>query len=1033
MVDSAGAPDVTDTDAGAAQHGRRGGSPAGWGQVPVDHPLLGAAVEVAGGDGLLLTGSLSTEAQPWLADHVVHGVPLLSGACFLELALLAGAHVGCRTLDELVLEAPLPLGDHGAVRVQVAVGEPDDAGRRTVRVYAATDDGSGEKPLWRRHADGVLSETEDEAETEAEAEDEAEDEVDAEVGTEAQAETEAEVEAEPPPRPKKPPTPLGADAWPPAGAEHVPLDGHYARLDARGNGRGPAFRGLRALWRRGDETYAEVAVPGDGPHDARFQLHPALWDAALHATDQPGADRDGRARLSFSWQGVRLHADGRPGGAGSGAVTALRVRLAPSGDGGLGLLAADEAGTPVASVAAVRTRPVRAEVLHTAADPVAEVAYQVDWLPLASPGAGGVLEQVVAHEAGRDRWAVLEEERSGLSGAVRSIGLSVDAFPDVGALDAAVRAGASAPGTVLVPCPPTKEPLTEAVRATAGYVLGVVQDWLAAEALAGTRLVVVTQGGVSTAPDDAYGGDAAAAAVWGLVRSVNGEHPGRTVLLDVDAGLGTSPRPTEDGHALGVQLVAALTSGEQQLALRRGVLRVPRLTPGAGTGPWPPPDPDDGPPVRLDPEGVALVTGGTGMMGGVLARHLVREYGVRHLLLASLDGPEAADRAELEEQLTALGASVAFAACDLADRDAAARLLDGLDRPLTAVVHAAGVLDDGPVEELDADRLDAVLRPKVDAAVHLDELTRDPDPALFVVCASVAGVFGGPGQANYGAANAALEALAVRRRALGRPAVSVAWGVWSPRRGMAARLSDAHWARVLRAGVLPVTDRQGAAVFDAALAGARADVVGARLDLPGMRRRYRPVPAFFREVVRPAPGAAPAAGARTGSGPGARTGSAAGARTGPGAGVAAAAARLRTAPGEERVPLLLDLVRHWTADALGAEGPAGIAADGDLLAAGLDSLGAVELRTVLGESTGLRLPATLVLDHPVPTDLAERVAGLMPPPPPPASRPARAPHRPRGAAGRPAEPRPHGAGAAGPGADSGLRSTLRGLRRWWAG
>ncbi|WP_208881637.1 type I polyketide synthase [Streptomyces armeniacus] len=932
MADTAHALDVADTDPMAAHRGQRP-DPARWGQRPVDHPLLGAAVELAGSDRVLLTGRLSPAAQPWLTDHSVHGSPLFPGSGFVELALRAGEDVGCGTLEELVVEAPLLLDEHGATRIQVSLGEPDAAGRRSVEVYAAADDGSGNEPLWRRHAGGVLSE----AEPEPQPRPEAGTRTDAVAHADADAEVDAGTGA------------FGTAAWPPEGAEPVPLDGLYSRLGTGGYGYGPAFQGLRAVWRRGDETFAEVALPEDAPRDGRFRLHPVLLNSALHPEGW-----DERARLSFSWHDVRLHGDGGPDGA-----TTLRVRLAPSGDGGVGLLAADRTGAPVATVGSLRTRPVRADVLLAAGDPVADVSYQVDWLPLASPGSSGVLEHVVAHESGRDCWAVLEEEPSGVSGAARSIGLCVDTYPDVAALADAVRAGAPAPGTVVVPCLPAKEPVSEAVRATAGRALAVVQDWLAADALSGTRLALVTQGAVSTRPDDDSSGDPAAAAAWGLVRSVNGEHPGRTVLLDVDSDLTSGFCPTEDAHALGVQLVAALASGEQQLALRRGVLRVPRLTPGAHAS-APRACAGRELPVHLDPEGLALVTGGTGMMGAVFARHLVRAYGVRHLLLVSLDGRQAEVSAVLEDELTALGASVTFAACDLADRDALARLLGGLDRRLTAVVHTAGVLDDGPVTEQSPERLDTVLRPKVDAAVHLDELTRDLDPEIFLVCASVAGVFGGPGQANYGAANAALDAFAVQRRACGRPATSVAWGVWSPRRGMATQLTGGHWAKVTRAGVLPVSDRQGTAVFDAALAAPRADVVGVRLDLPAMRRRYRPVPPFFREVVRP-----PAGTGADGFGAHGSWG-----------------AELRTAPAEERERLLLDLVRRWAAGALGAEGPEEIAPDGDLLAAGLDSLGAVELRAALAEATGLRLPPTLVLDEPVPAGLAARLAERMPAPPP---------------------------------------------------
>ncbi|HZX39195.1 MAG TPA: type I polyketide synthase, partial [Streptomyces sp.] len=358
----------------------------------------------------------------------------------------------------------------------------------------------------------------------------------------------------------------------------------------------------------------------------------------------------------------------------------------------------------------------------------------------------------------------------------------------------------------------------------------------------------------------------------------------------------------------------------------------------------------------LDPEGTVLITGGTGGLGALVARHLVTEHGIRHLLLASRRGMEAPGADELLDELAALGADTALIACDAADRDSLAAVLAGIpvERPLTAVVHTAGVLDDGVVSSLTPRRLDTVLAPKADAVVNLHELTRGEDLAAFVVFSSIAGMFGGSGQGNYSAANAFLDAFAHSRHSIGLPATSLAWGPWAPGAGMTGELANTDLQRMARGGMIPFTAEQGMAAFHAALRTTDPVLVPVRLDHAALRAQQSALPALLRGLV-------------TGSG----RRSAASATDGDPA--ESLRAGLGALPPAERETAVLDLVRAQAAIVLGHAGPEAVEPARDFRGLGIDSLTAVELRNRLAAATGLRLPATLVFDYPSPLALARHV------------------------------------------------------------
>jgi NADPH:quinone reductase-like Zn-dependent oxidoreductase/NAD(P)-dependent dehydrogenase (short-subunit alcohol dehydrogenase family) len=363
-------------------------------------------------------------------------------------------------------------------------------------------------------------------------------------------------------------------------------------------------------------------------------------------------------------------------------------------------------------------------------------------------------------------------------------------------------------------------------------------------------------------------------------------------------------------------------------------------------------------PRPIDEDGTALITGGTGTLGAAVARHLVTEHGVRNLVLTSRRGLAAAGAPELAAELTELGASVRVEACDAADRAALAALLDSIpaEHPLTAVIHTAGVVDDGVLASQDEAKLVKVMKPKVDAAWNLHELTRTADLAAFVLFSSAAGILGGPGQSNYAAANSFLDALAQHRRDHGLPATSVAWGVWAEKSGMTEHLDEADIARMARSGMEPIQLDAGMAMFDDAAAGDHAILLGVAF-VAGALRRGGVVPPLFRALAGSSGKKAAAA-----------------------AGIArddTLVDRLGVMPLAERDRLLLDLVRTQVAAVLGLADPDTVEPERPFKEIGFDSLTAVELRNRVNGITGLKLAPTLVFDFPTPVALAEELRGQL--------------------------------------------------------
>ncbi|MER5786129.1 type I polyketide synthase, partial [Streptomyces mobaraensis] len=588
--------------------------------------------------------------------------------------------------------------------------------------------------------------------------------------------------------------PIGGDelaAWPPADAEPIPLDAAYERLADQGYDYGPVFQGLQTAWRQGDTTYAEVALPPEAQHDAAsYLLHPALLDSALHANLFHEADEQADAegpRLPFAWSGVAVHATG---------AAALRVRVASHGPDEASVLVADGTGAPVLTIRSLAARAV---------DAVRPVGEEADGAALLRPvWAERTVPPLSAAEEGG--WALVGTGPDPLLTA--ALGPETRVFPDLAALAAAP---AAVPGTVVLPCdgpgPDGGADLPGQVRTVVTGVLATVQEWLAEPAFAASRLVLLTCG--AAGPDAASGpsADLVCAPVWGLVRAAQAEHPGRLLLLDWDGTPASGRR---------LRATAAVTE-DAELALRDGTAWAPRLVreprPAAASS-------DAAFGAGWDPDGTVLITGGTGGLGAAVARHLVTRYGARRLLLVSRRGEEAPGARELCRELAEAGAEARVAACDVADRAALEKLLADISsgHPLTAVVHTAGLAENGLIETQTEHHVDTALRPKADAAWHLHELTAHQSLSAFVLFSSTAGLFVAAGQAGYAAANVFLDALARHRAEQGLPALSLAWGLWGGEQGMGGQLADTDLERLRRMGMRPLPTGRALDLLDAALA-----------------------------------------------------------------------------------------------------------------------------------------------------------------------------------------------------------------------
>jgi acyl transferase domain-containing protein/acyl carrier protein len=857
-----------------------------------EHPLLGALLRPANAEGACyLTGRLSASDHPWLADHQVFGNVVFPGTGWLELALAASDSVGGGTISELTERAPLIFDRAKSVQLQVSIAAPGESGQRSISMYSRGDNEPDDAP-WVEHVSGVLS---------------------SEVMPQS-----AEFEE--------------LKQWPPEGALAVDVSELYVSLDALGLTYGPSFQGLEEVWRSGDVFYGRVRLPSEvADGEAAHGVHPALLDAALHTMLVSGLEESSPSDatlLPSSWSDVCLYARG---------ARELRVRLevesSDASDGvDLSLLLGDASGQPVAIVSRLLARVATAKQIQSATRSDVRDLYRVDWQPVKVPERSlEASRQVVLGGSGEvARLLGLEH--------LADVG-SLMGRPDLRALKRVLvdmTGGAPLDASLSVSPGPDGDVIVSAHEST-WRTVSWLQATLSEEQLADTELVWVTRGAVcSDAGNDEVRLDYAP--LWGVVRTARSEHPDRTYrLLDLDT----------DAVEVGGLLGALGLENEPECVLRHGQLLVPRLQ-RAGRGEGVESSP------ALAENGTVLITGGTGDLGRAVARHLVTHHGMRHLVLTSRRGLEAPGALALVSELSQLGVkTVTVAACDVADKSSLEKALNGIapESPLKAVFHLAGVADEMSLGDLSPETLARVLRPKIDGAWHLHELTQHHELSEFVVFSSTSAIFGLRRSGSYAAANCFLDGLVAHRRAQGLVARSLAWGLWE-QAGLAAQRDAADVSQMKKHGFGAMSVDRGLELLDSSLGRREMHLVPVALHLAKFQEIAgveTDIPYLLRDLVRP--------GLRRVSRRASES--------------SALRSHLATVPESDRLGVLVEKVQAEVASVLGLTAASAVAVDQPLRDLGLDSLMSVQLRNRLTASADISLPATVAFDYPTTTAIAE--------------------------------------------------------------
>ncbi|XXX76158.1 SDR family NAD(P)-dependent oxidoreductase [Sorangium sp. So ce134] len=769
--------------------------------VPTGHPLLGAALAVAGAEAVF-EAVLDPKRQRYLADHRVFDEVVMPGVALLEMAHAAGIQHGGgdRTrVTQFTIQAPLRFVDGAARRVQVVLSERTAEGT-PVAIYSRSLEAEREEG-WVSHAAGYVQAAGDDE------------------------------------RPAR----LDLEALRARCPAALSVEDAYARFTEAGIEYGPAFQGVVELWKGQGEALSRLSLPEEaGGAGEGYGVHPALLDAAVQTVAGALETSDQQSYLPFEFSAFARFGEAT---AAAWAHVRLTSALEPQAETFTATITlADAAGQVVAALSDLRCKRASAEALRRAGARASAQAslYRLAWQE--QPASGG-------ERAPAGTWVLLDQGSAlapRLEARLRASGARVvrATFAELG--DGAGQALADAEAIAGTVCLWAEEPppasdagasvADQAERSSAG-ALGVIQALIGRGAA--SQLWFVTRGAQAVEPGETVA--VAQAPQWGLGRVVMAEHPELGCrLVDLDPG-------AEDGlDALWQELCRP--DDERQVAVRAGKRLALRLA----AAPAAPGDP--APALASAAEGTVLITGGLGALGLHVARWLWEEHRVGHLLLVGRSAPEGERLAEVE-RLRAAGAAVTVAQADVGEARDVERLLASIpaERPLRGVVHAAGVLDDGVLVEQSAARIATVFGPKVRGAWNLHELTQRASLDFFVLFSSLSSVLGSGGQGNYAAANAFLDALAHARRALGLAGQSLNWGAWSDG-GLASAMPAALRARSARTGLGMLTPAQGLSLLGQALARPEAELAAVSLDRRALERSFSgEVPPVWRGLVAPKP------------------------------------------------------------------------------------------------------------------------------------------------------------------------------------
>jgi len=881
--------------AGASRAGGRG---------EAAHPLLGRRLRVAleGGERLY-ESQLSQQDPEFVQSHRVFGATILPAAAYLEIALAAAGRLDgeCAIrIEDVVLPQALILPEEDAVTVQCHV-EPGEHGASNFRILSAAQNGENPEEEWVLHASGSLRIVSNGAAQEA----------------------------------------VDLDALQAGFAEEVSVRQYYKRALDAGTNFGAAFQGIAKLWSRGEESLGLIEIPAAIAAEApEYTLHPAFLDACLQVigTSFPELGPD----ETFLPVGVeRLTVYGQPGHSvwSHAVMRSAAASLQHTVKADLRLIGVD--GRIVAVIEGLLMRRSNAStLLRSKKELLQNWLYEIDWHKDAS-------EVVEDAQSGRG-WLVFADAAgigSKLAQLLRGRGDKCivarrgNKFTDDGD-EFTIDPGSSADyERLLAYCDAN---LPERRQAVHLWSLNAEEFEAAELGCASTLALVRGVANWKTAPaltlvtsEAQPAGDSHSvsrpwqACLWGLGQIVTIEHPElHCRRIDIDARVAAQAAADLFGELF------TRTAEEDQVAIRGGNRYVARLVRSESK-------PHVGP-IAVRSDATYLVTGGMGRLGSIVAEWLV-ERGARHVAVVGRRKPSPA----VEERLEALrrnGADIVAVEADVSSRSGVLNILGEIAAnmpPLRGIVHAAGVIDDGVVEQQTWERLEKVLAPKAEGAWNLHELTQDLPVDFFVMFSSVASLVGTPGQASHASANAFLDSLAHHRRAQGLPALSINWGPWA---GLGPAMRG---AMPVLEGLGSLTAAQGLAILEYLMNGDCSQAGVVPIDWPRFLRHSQAMPFFSKLAASSVPETSNVVGILE---------------------------QMERAGEDERFALLSSHIESQVARILGRAPSEHIATDKGLFSLGLDSLASLVLRNRLQSSLQCALPSTLVFNHPTIHALARYLA-----------------------------------------------------------